>query len=1858
MRGKLTRWGVGGIGIVVLLVLVIGGAQPPAEAAGLAFACETSDDPVTEVEVNDDPGVAGTHLLVKATTQGGTVTDEVIDTADPDFALEMLTLLVQATWPQGYVRSMDVDGDGANDYAYSIKTGRDIAPLNADAVWDDQFGLPHTIPNTPLRTYGSLTLRAFRIVGNAGGFADPDVPPVTFEFAVVLDLIDDNGANVGTKNVTVTFDQKDSAVPLGESGVDLFLGGDPATNRLAVVVREEHTYYSGTTEVTSDEIGDPPAALQVAVRDMTPQGPGDALFDGTLGWSAAPAQFAFGILTDCTAAIPSNEMAWDWTSNRAGAPPKTAPAPNLDLDLTVGEGEGVSYETAGNETKVLPTVGIAGTVATIPEWLAIELGKERLRVTHTKRPIGQDPPQPSDPKPDLTIDAFVLGGKDEDPATDDEPIVVAGELTQLPPFTVADLVLVDEGGIEGADVRFCDGTWGSPECTATLGAPTNVRLDVGNVPDGLAHTLPALPAQAPYVYYASRDTGSWGMSDGSNAPPTLAREDTWRFAASAPGVTHVDVDVPANAGVTADAETAGAPDVRVLFDIDSRVTTVQPGIPKPVSVTKGQAMAVSATAVPLPSHMRVEYLPTKWVPLDLALDFFGTATRVENARFRYAGDTESDELEIEGAGSMGEAAGSTPSKLRIRYQKPGRPYSCPNQTPPLCRDPYTHIDWTSNKETKVHVGIVASTQEDRAADRRMRVFGEATFAPLVRVDILAPPSGLARLRVQRPGCPLDAPTCIIPYPPSVAPVVRDLRAKVIREVEPDLPAPGEPCDAACQILKLLADPATEPSLPALQYGQPYPSFNDSSRNVRFVMRDDDLWGGEVALGQIRKVDVERSLDQGSTRGCITGIAEPVSLGVGLFLNMHEEDEPVAPVYVDGEIGQIPQTVAFRLNPNAPAGTPLVVFSSVTCDTTTVPTTATQTTGLALRAVVRLGPPDVQLEMGQGGTDSLRLTRPEPGWPRGGRVNVLVAPTGTAVDANIETLLPDRFVMLAPDIKTCGATLEDPRCKTSLLPVTGVDDLVEVKAGYRTTLRHIGSLDAQVRFRTRLADTRVDGDNTCHDGVCDMDVFAHADRVVGLLDARFKLQQNRRVPMIHMDAKLDGLLSDTGNEMGTVSVNVIDDAAPACYGNRGADGCDTTSGVPVTPVHTWNQSIILRDVGVDLAVAFDFQGVEGEGVDANIEGCTVVDHEFRGDLGLGYAHAEIDMLPGKNPRERAKSLKLVARLDPLTRVRAELSSDKPVDGQVWAKLKNLGLSIDPPPLVDWGAENVELDACMDADVPLKIQFWRTTRLTMSLDKLYGKLAVNPVDVAQRGASASLRVGERIGSAFVDGVYWARNYLDLKIDGVLSLFEGMIEPFERNRTNEIMSVDFLGIPYWNVSPWLTRTTPDYWRYYSTNWISTSTTPLYSWPNSDPPCCSRAGTVSFQIDPIFNADQRQELLDYWINVIGDILGTHPGFFLYHALWDLGSQATVDSPVVGTFTSTAPSAVGSITWNLSTPARTPAELDAFGKTSPVIATGPDGTTYRLLFGMHWPRRIVDEDQLNSPWPNAVYDFDDDLVDQCKDVLELWDGSTADDPFYGGPHAEVCKSLRPILSLEARYANGERRWVKTLVDTADPGANLRPTNSGELAGCGIAWTCKLKGTVEFLPGGHLDLRFRVQRPQTDAEGNGNEWIPYLQPFCPTDPDLTYYTFYRFTFEPSGRGGQTRFDVDSLDPTHTAHSIGGVAGQPIALTQGTYGTEWWNVGFGGLDFTNGCDSVTANPTRKVWYFGDGSYQDVTGDVADPNDGTVGIAPPTDHVYDAPGTYPAMLVYYRRDTSQLTRGLTSDWIPFRWIPVDVNVTAPP
>jgi len=1832
------------------ILFVVAGHMPAALADDIALACTSGQQPaqVSSVSVDTDTSLAGVHFAVRARSgPGAPAVQQVFDTGDPAAMSKLLLIAGTAILnPNGYASpGMDVDGDGTPDYAWTLRSGASMESNDAGAVYHDQLGMPFQLPAFPLfRSYGGLRLGVHRLT-KGSGLADPDVAPAEFDFVVTVDLKDGNQALVGQKEVSIGVDGRAASLPIGDATVEVNVGVDPATKRLAVVYRESHSYYLGndaTHQLSPAEAGDPPVSTFATVAeadgamptDPSQSGPND-IFHAAMAWTGAPSEFAMGALVDCGGTTAHNRIAWD---HAPGAP--NSPA-NLDVDVAAGAGTGLSYP-AGSQTVTLPTVGLKARVTAVPDRLVGDLGPS-IVLTQNGRPDSSTPAPPSQPAPSLELQQLVLGAKSATPGVVDQPTVVRGRIDAMPPVTTADIGLTPQGSFSSADVRFCSGAWDSTDCSQTLVAAGNVSLEIGNVPDGLANTLPPSVGTGPFVYYGARETATYGAAPNlESPPPLLAAESTWRIAASMPGVRHVRVSRDATTGgLAGSAETAGAEAATVLMDDDGRRTTVDPG-PKPTSKTTGSDIGIRGRLSPLPPNVSFGLSPTQWIPVDLSFNFGGAKPTLLLEDVHRYGNSDDDFLAVEGKAQFGEDNMAV-SSVRLQYEPAGAPSG--NPWLPETTDSQLAYFADSFAAVKLDLSISTATERSPSTNRRLHMFADAILGPKVAVAIGTDSGGLSDASIAPSQCVLG-----FPCPPTTSDPAPVLRSGHVRAVYEEIPLqlPQPICMNGCPESWLW----TMPAMPARQFPLAYPTFGANTHGLTYVARDDNLWGVDLVLGNLGSAALQMPSGGPSATVCLTGTADANDFGVKVFQNTHAAGSAPKPFYVDGELSRLPDTLALRLTPQATAGKSWVAFNSKSCDTTSMPSSiGNQSGGPELRALVKAGDAGTQTVAAAMTTPAgtpFPLIRPVQGGTVGLAARILSddLTSGTAIDAAVSTTLPEQMVVMAPSVTNCPTDWLSAR-SCSGKPPTELDDVTSIKFGYRSRVRQLGPFDAVVRLRHLRSSVSPAPDNTCAGDTCSFDVTAHLDNLTGQADGQFSLVRNRRIPQVHLGFSFKSLwfLPAVGDRIENLDVTVRDDAAPACVGSRSAALCNSTSGVPYPSRRTDNYSAHLHNVDSWMNANLDFQGTESDGLANKAQGMCqdaptsmISPHKFRGTLGLGYVHADVTM-----GNYAAHDVTVKTRIDAMGRARAEVDGDGPLAGTVDAKIVNFGVSPAIDQYIAAVMGSIHVRGCLDADIPIRLDFG-AKQVYVTLDKFHGM-----VRTSDGYGSARIKIGEQIDGQWVDGVYWDVNRMQVSATGDLlkalnSMFGDIFGAVGRNWQRVVKPIDFLGVPFWHASTAMMDVNYTFFDYSKTNSIGTNET-LYGYPDGELwPCCANLGVVDFMIDPLLTSMQRSALAGLTIDLFGTNVA--PGFYLYNTLYQMGSQAGAGSVTIGDPHKT-PAATGSIDWDVSSILpHLQAENEAYATASPDIAVGPDGTRYQLTFGVHWPR--------NTAGPYVKYDLggwpyyddvDQATVDACKSALDTWSGVYW---LGGGPLSPQClNTVSPVLSLQALYPNGEVRWVKPLSDTGAyirtvysggyynqevvPGA--RPFQAAELAGCGFKWQCRVSGSAKFTDGGHLDLTFQVKR---NVKG-----VWKLSPYSTDICNNNMYT-YRFAFDPSGVGGQTGFGSVSFDPAKTVISFSGTAEASTKLAVNTTSSSWWN----------GC-LFPLQKTRKVWYFGDGTSQEVTNGSA-----TLGASVPSvTHKYATPGKYPAMLVYYVYDPSVLTYGLTADWKPIRWVPVNVTVNAP-
>lgn len=664
-------------------------------------------------------------------------------------------------------RVLDADSDGHDDLQWNAVLNGDVASTNAASVLTKIGAVLDSGGNKPLSVGFSFDRLA----------DDQFVAPAKVTLDISLDSVDSQTMLPKTLAFSGGYDARPTNTnPPTSFALDVAVQVKPAALPTSLVASvRQATVFRVNGDPSAPEV---PVASRPGLKVIATGGnktDATSTMDASMTWDRTPAQYAVGFRVPC---VDPNGVAaaMDVTENAAGSPPVpagTVTPPTLGLDLTMLKTAGIGGH---------PAFDGHASFAHLPDELSLT-GQNGMPTGSIVVKHNRHGNQPTSPLPDITLTTFRLAFPDSDPTTTDRPLNVSGKLTGLPPATSVDLTKTATGVISSADARFCDGTWGTPGCDATLTPVGNVRVVIDDLFPTDPTTLPSFANKpGPYVGFALRDTGTQGTG-----PLSSSSEKDYRVGFDVSGVKHVHADVPTCSctGVNAHLDGTQLPSIAAQIDVDTSKSILINSQPKPSSKLVGSSFTFNGTITPLPATVDVAFTSTDAVPLDLTYDTSPTKVRI-NGSVAYSGGTDSNRLQMIGTVALGDASPNAglPSKAHLLYGQvqsnvivlPGQP------TPPASY----HVVYDANADTHIVAGVVATTATDRtpSVNRWNRAWVDATVLKPLEVvwdrSATDPTAPIGRVEVGQ-YCP---GVCVIPSGP-----VASVHARVLR-VPPAVPLPN------------------------------------------------------------------------------------------------------------------------------------------------------------------------------------------------------------------------------------------------------------------------------------------------------------------------------------------------------------------------------------------------------------------------------------------------------------------------------------------------------------------------------------------------------------------------------------------------------------------------------------------------------------------------------------------------------------------------------------------------------------------------------------------------------------------------------------------------------------------------------------------------------------------------------------------------------------------------------------------------------------------------------------------------------------------------------------------------------------
>lgn len=1780
-------------------------------AGGLDFLC-SSGTPLTDVSATPEvPQVlGGIDYTFKAIFPGSFTGPLAGATTRPDGSrvVERTFPLVTAGTEEffGIVLGRvfqpyeaDLDGDGRRDFWFQVRLKAGTFGLPADL--QAQFrGLFHGNFARPRDRVGFLEIDdvlgpLLMITEHAEGWAT-NAP---FRAEVGLGL---------------RFRRADSSLTSTHVriGVDGTAGGRwPQSAEVALLLRRDSGGDAGTAAPTNYvAVGErfdfgapapvpaPAAAASVEVATVTATSPlrTEAAFTASTAWSRAPGAFAFGARQVCPSgpgAASTGHLSWLREPDPDGA---------LDLDVVSGAGRGL---------RGAPELHLDATVRGIPgrlDWVAHPLRIDVVAgATGTSR------------RPDVDVRELVLAT--DDPADpEDSPLRVTGKVAALPGHVRVNglapepPVPGDPFRIEGARIRFCPSLVGTVPPSGAVPHPGDGRVVLpgeseGSVPalrpgcdvaaapswaslvvddfmpaDGAAAGLVAPPsAHAPHVLYATRLRR---LSPGGGAGGVR------RIAAGLANLREVTFRTYSTATDTkllADLVSTGNPAAHVTIDSDGRTSTSE-------DLNEGSRFTVDGNLTPLPSRTSLRYERHPREPL--LLQFTGPA----DERPAFAASVGLTEPGLEG--------GTPASALVVDGAFDVRPPGLPSAWTLAMSDEGAgsatggRLTWSADARTALRAGLAMSERAERAQGSGRFLHVAADLDRDLTARWSSDAMGLRSVDVR--SCRPDVATCA-PTPNTVNATYVGARPAPVRGASLD----------------------DVPAVPDLPAGAPVPRFTPldaGGEGVRVVDLTDAKnpdWGYRAQVRNMGRVTWERELvgmDPVGTparfrRFC--AVSEPT--GMPFVTNVFLANSQAPHLYLDGVLERLPGVLSAHLRAaddavDGPPGRRLVWFQTEDCEQAAPPYPLGDEDGPDR--------PVYTFDLRQG---SLGLVAGVARLPYGDTARLgldadlrLHSDDGTdALDVQGRVRLPRQLDVQVPSLQLCDAAhLTATICPVQVAAYERQERLAGQLA-WRSSARSLGHLRAHVVLR-EPAPTAGD---PAH--VDETHVDAEVGRVPGTEAVRFDRFTNVRLPwqkwyltVGHMAGVWGQKTVEPGDALDTVRFALTDMDAPGYKGPWKAPAARTAPEDVANRVP--NYQARLRNVGPRLAVTAVLQGSESpaaEGAayentsrpplaDPGKEFCRARGGRLRPERQrIGYVDADVDLGGAETLDLRLRNAKERAADPDGASNTVSVESDRPVSGTVAAKV---AMSVELAMSVDTFLTTSDFQACLDLDLPVRLQLTNVRRVT--LGQTLAGLAVDvPAGDRALGADVNGSLGETFrapdGSDVARRGAWYRDYYvhfdpegpgdwfanpwsarDCTFefgDTVAFLFLGplysLYETCDRV-DGPLLADDASGLTGWRDVPvhplkpipgtvdcdeWPeTDQCPlpvggiDYTRRgwtnefgFGTRGATTLEVGSESWPSRP----AGSSSIAFLVDPLFS----WPLLDaIWSRDDADGLPGRPGREIFEVLrkWS-DPPSHFDTPDLETLSSR----IGVTDWQGRFVQATcrdgrPREADTM--------TAGDGTTYEVLF----QDATCDE----TSWPTSPW--------------AAWD-------------------MEVKMFLVARHPNGAIRWSRDLTE-----GGWR--SSETIWGVGRPLPEESIAAVDLLLGDDGSVQANVW---WDAGDEGDAMSQVLR------------------FDPSGHGGKAshlmrvglrelRSCSPATPPVCVSYMLPGVVD----------GATEWNVPAGSPRSSvvwPGFGPCGPGCAGRTLFFGDGTQQrfGLTEPVP---------SPPPFHTYPAPGRYPLMVVSYRSDGSVL------------------------
>jgi hypothetical protein len=1105
----------------------------------------------------------------------------------------------------------------------------------------------------------------------------------------------------------------------------------------------------------------PPLDIGVALTEVgaTPEAPssGTKLFDTTMAWDRAPADFAIGVRQTCN--VPVDQSFAHFAANLPS--PATA-GHAVDVRVRSGLGRGVD---GGDQLR------LEGTIDRVPS-----------QVDVLERPNAFDVTRSPGAPPTLVLDRLDLGRDTKSAGSDNQPIHAYGRIDALPAHVRVGVERdPTNGDVSSVAIDACPtiapgdpmalllpsaakapaaGRFGT--CVKDAVPQTRIasaHLVVQNfLPDGRnggvpSAGLPAIPATprpaaVDRCRYEARTDGPWVRA--CTHLPSV-RRTAFVYAAAQHPRNHLnsttDVNtllVRAGAGLLdvgsvrletragsrlpdgiaptpTDRETWGARDrVAIALDagaepsagfvahFDRRTDTQR------VSQNRGALTHAQGSVAPLP---RID---------ELAFDTLGRGTqhhqhdeatqltwrlhapvtvRVSDLELRTpwlgAAGAQLPGLEVDA-----QAEATVPATGTFRLDE--RLVDDVESTSLV----YTPVPDTSTTGLKV-AGVV-STRSERATGRWLALDGAATLhSPLTaRLDRKVGDGTLAAVQVNACTTPTRCDNSV------------ELDAAYGNRAVPPTLATGVTLAPPPKPVAWIQPPATAPNNVALD-----------------LTANNDRWTASVRAVDVVGVNATPPTGDVCFR---TASTEPASA----VLSRPD-------LYIGGALSHLPASTHIRFQGAPAPGQPMLWVDTTGC-TLTAPPIASTSPGAAPGSDDPVGRPVLDATIVAGSGNALQALRIPPATPTGTTDSVTAtleraADGNTAVAAKVRERVPDHLMLWPPVVKGCGDA-----GITQLAPASfgcaapkwepGAANAVEVRL--QSTRRDLGRL----RVIAHLAPPA----NAPATPVLprpDLTIDATVPQLPGSFRVSSSLASNSRVPWT--DAFVQAVAPIP---IGDLSVDVTD-ASPASTAFAG-DAVGTRSAVP-------KYRLRLHEIASDLTVVARLRGSENPQHNPRPDPCPGHAVTSRGPQDIGYVHADVD-LDGLSGSARNIAVDFVSALDdPRAQDQpaqlATINADKPIDATVQARLVNVVLGQQVTIQFDhWLAHsvNVTADACLDLDLPFELTLDDTKTVRFANE---GAVFALDTDTAAP-ATATMRVGEPTPGGFRFGAPY--NYRSVRVDPDIS------------------------------------------------------------------------------------------------------------------------------------------------------------------------------------------------------------------------------------------------------------------------------------------------------------------------------------------------------------------------------------------------------------------------------------------------------------------------------------------------------------